>query len=94
MQQSARLTVPGGPSIACSTAAAIAWDKAWANNLDPSGRAATGVHDDAYKVDESANKVANGATKKPKVEEDKGQVVSAIAWWSGGHALQNFCNPR
>lgn len=47
-QESARLTVPGGPSVACSTAAAIAWDKAWANNLDPSGRAATGVHDSAY----------------------------------------------
>lgn len=48
LQESARLTVPGGPSVACSTAAAIAWDKAWANNLDPSGRAATGVHDSAY----------------------------------------------
>ncbi|CAM6095398.1 unnamed protein product [Calypogeia fissa] len=44
-QQSARETVPGGPSVACSTAAAISWDKAWANNLDPSGRAAVGVHD-------------------------------------------------
>jgi asparagine synthase (glutamine-hydrolysing) len=44
-QQCARETVPGGPSIACSTAAAIAWDKAWAKNLDPSGRAAVGVHD-------------------------------------------------
>lgn len=51
MQESARLTVPGGPSVACSTAAAIAWDKAWANNLDPSGRAATGVHDSAYEGD-------------------------------------------
>lgn len=48
MQQSARMTVPGGPSVACSTAAAIAWDKAWAGNLDPSGRAALGVHDSAY----------------------------------------------
>lgn len=34
--------------MACSTAAAIAWDKAWAGNLDPSGRAALGVHDSAY----------------------------------------------
>jgi asparagine synthase (glutamine-hydrolysing) len=47
-QQSARMTVPGGPSVACSTAAAVAWDKAWAGNLDPSGRAALGVHDSAY----------------------------------------------
>ncbi|XP_044505144.1 asparagine synthetase [glutamine-hydrolyzing] 1 [Mangifera indica] len=47
-QNSARLTVPGGPSIACSTAKAIEWDAAWANNLDPSGRAALGVHLSAY----------------------------------------------
>ncbi|KAG0572274.1 hypothetical protein KC19_VG081000 [Ceratodon purpureus] len=58
-QESARLTVPGGPSVACSTAAAIAWDKAWANNLDPSGRAATGVHDSAYEGDAPADSAAN-----------------------------------
>jgi asparagine synthase (glutamine-hydrolysing) len=32
-------TVPGGPSIACSSAAAIAWDPAFAAAADPSGRA-------------------------------------------------------
>jgi asparagine synthase (glutamine-hydrolysing) len=37
-------TVPGGPSIACSTAAAIAWDPAFAAAADPSGRAVAGVH--------------------------------------------------
>ncbi|KAK7289835.1 hypothetical protein RIF29_03804 [Crotalaria pallida] len=47
-QNPARLTVPGGPSIACSTAKAIEWDAAWSNNLDPSGRAALGVHVSAY----------------------------------------------
>jgi asparagine synthase (glutamine-hydrolysing) len=31
-------TVPGGPSIACSSAAAIAWDPAFAGAADPSGR--------------------------------------------------------
>ncbi|MGA7617179.1 MAG: asparagine synthase B [Thermoanaerobaculia bacterium] len=31
--------VPGGPSIACSTPAAIAWDSAFAASADPSGRA-------------------------------------------------------
>eukprot|EP00471_Norrisiella_sphaerica_P006991 CAMPEP_0184491168 /NCGR_PEP_ID=MMETSP0113_2-20130426/19745_1 /TAXON_ID=91329 /ORGANISM="Norrisiella sphaerica, Strain BC52" /LENGTH=610 /DNA_ID=CAMNT_0026875421 /DNA_START=26 /DNA_END=1858 /DNA_ORIENTATION=- len=44
----AQLTVPGGPSIACSTPAAIEWDKAFKDNADPSGRA-IGVHSDAYK---------------------------------------------
>ncbi|KAH1225922.1 Asparagine synthetase [glutamine-hydrolyzing] 2 [Glycine max] len=47
-QNSARLSVPGGPSVACSTAKAVEWDAAWSNNLDPSGRAALGVHASAY----------------------------------------------
>lgn len=49
LQNSAKLTVPGGASIACSTAKAIEWDASWSNNLDPSGRAALGVHNSAYK---------------------------------------------
>jgi asparagine synthase (glutamine-hydrolysing) len=36
--------VPGGPTIACSTAAAIAWDPAFAKNADPSGRSVKDVH--------------------------------------------------
>jgi len=42
--ESAAKTVPGGPSIACSTPAAIEWEKAWKDNLDPSGRSVGGVH--------------------------------------------------
>ena len=41
-------TVPYGKSIACSTPAAIAWDEAFKNSADPSGRAVAGVHVDAY----------------------------------------------
>ena len=37
-------TVPGGKSIACSSAAAIAWDASFAAAADPSGRAVAGVH--------------------------------------------------
>jgi asparagine synthase (glutamine-hydrolysing) len=37
-------TVPGGKSIACSSPAAIAWDAAFADAADPSGRAVAGVH--------------------------------------------------
>ncbi|CAK9313205.1 unnamed protein product [Citrullus colocynthis] len=47
-QNSACLTIPGGPSIACSTAKAVEWDAAWSKNIDPSGRAALGVHATAY----------------------------------------------
>ncbi|XP_020090730.1 asparagine synthetase [glutamine-hydrolyzing] 2 [Ananas comosus] len=48
-KNAARSTVPGGPSVACSTAKAVEWDAAWSKNLDPSGRAALGVHAAAYK---------------------------------------------
>uniref|UniRef100_A0A1J3E231 Asparagine synthetase [glutamine-hydrolyzing] n=1 Tax=Noccaea caerulescens TaxID=107243 RepID=A0A1J3E231_NOCCA len=47
-QNSARLTVPGGATVACSTAKAVEWDASWSNNMDPSGRAAIGVHLSAY----------------------------------------------
>jgi len=43
-QACSALTVPGGPSIACSSPAAIAWDPAFAAAADPSGRAVAGVH--------------------------------------------------
>jgi asparagine synthase (glutamine-hydrolysing) len=42
--ESAAACVPGGPSIACSTPTAIAWDASFARNNDPSGRAVLGVH--------------------------------------------------
>lgn len=37
--------VPSVPSIACSTAEALAWDEKFSNNADPSGRAVLDVHD-------------------------------------------------
>lgn len=37
--------VPSVPSIACSTAEALAWDESFKNNADPSGRAVSGVHE-------------------------------------------------
>lgn len=37
--------VPSVPSIACSTGEALAWDKAFQNNADPSGRAVSSVHE-------------------------------------------------
>ncbi|KAI3952333.1 hypothetical protein MKX01_005200 [Papaver californicum] len=48
-KNAARSTVPGGPSVACSTAKAMEWDAEWSKNPDPSGRAALGVHASAYK---------------------------------------------
>ncbi|MEL7060939.1 MAG: asparagine synthase B [Acidobacteriota bacterium] len=46
--EAAARTVPGGPSIACSSAAAVAWDADFAESADPSGRAVAGVHRDAW----------------------------------------------
>jgi len=60
--ESARATVPGGPSVACSTPAAIAWDAAFiklaaGSGGECSGRSVAGVHEAAYS---DALKVAQG----------------------------------
>lgn len=44
---SAAECVPGGPSVACSSAKAIEWDESFKTMDDPSGRA-VGVHQSAY----------------------------------------------
>lgn len=44
----AAATVPGGPSVACSTPEALAWDATLGQMADPSGRAMKGVHRDSY----------------------------------------------
>lgn len=59
-QNSARLTVPGGASVACSTAKAAEWDVSWSGNLDPSGRAALGVHLSAYDQQQHVPSVSAG----------------------------------
>ncbi len=43
-QESAAHCVPGGKSIACSTAEALEWDESFKSNADPSGRSMKGVH--------------------------------------------------
>ena len=45
---SAAECVPGGPSVACSSAKAIEWDESFQNCVDPSGRAVKAVHNEAY----------------------------------------------
>lgn len=46
--ESAARSVPSVPSVACSTAEALAWDESFKNMNDPSGRAVAGVHEEAY----------------------------------------------
>jgi asparagine synthase (glutamine-hydrolysing) len=64
-QPSAIRTVPGGPSIACSTARAINWDESFKNRADCSGRSVKGVHSSAY--DDSFKMTSDVATKRQKV---------------------------
>lgn len=45
---SAARSVPSVPSVACSTAEALAWDASFKGVNDPSGRAVSGVHEQAY----------------------------------------------
>lgn len=45
---SAAKSVPSVPSVACSSAEALAWDAIFRNQNDPSGRAVKGVHEKAY----------------------------------------------
>jgi asparagine synthase (glutamine-hydrolysing) len=40
--------VPFERSVACSTATALRWDASFQNMVDPSGRAVSGVHNEAY----------------------------------------------
>jgi len=65
-QPSAAKSVPGGPSIACSTARAIEWDESFKNRADCSGRSVAGVHVEAYS---GAWEIASAATAAAEVEE-------------------------
>ncbi|CAN6886621.1 unnamed protein product, partial [Brassica oleracea] len=65
LPNAARATVPGGPSVPCSTAKAVEWDAAWSQNLDLSGRSALGVHVAAYEEDKAEG------TRPKKLQAEK-----------------------
>lgn len=46
--EAAALSVPSVPSIACSSPVALAWDEAFKNINDPSGRAVAQIHTEGY----------------------------------------------
>eukprot|EP00656_Telonema_subtile_P014658 TRINITY_DN17556_c0_g1_i1.p1 TRINITY_DN17556_c0_g1~~TRINITY_DN17556_c0_g1_i1.p1 ORF type:complete len:481 (-),score=156.52 TRINITY_DN17556_c0_g1_i1:91-1533(-) len=54
--KSALETVPGGPTVACSTATAVEWDASFKLLADASGRAVGGVHVDAYATEPASKK--------------------------------------
>uniref|UniRef100_A0A0E0GL33 Asparagine synthetase [glutamine-hydrolyzing] n=1 Tax=Oryza nivara TaxID=4536 RepID=A0A0E0GL33_ORYNI len=59
-QESARETVPWGPSIACSTPAAIEWVEQWKASHDPSGRLIASHNSASANHTNHANANANG----------------------------------
>jgi asparagine synthase (glutamine-hydrolysing) len=61
-------TVPGGPSIACSTPRAIAWDASFKDRADCSGRAVSGVHSDAY---DNTFEISSSSTAMPPTKKAK-----------------------
>nr|GMC93258.1 asparagine synthetase [glutamine-hydrolyzing] 2 [Ipomoea batatas] len=74
-KNAARSTVPGGPSVACSTARAVEWDASWSKNLDPSGRAALGIHAAAYEDAPDAKTTTSSETSAQKLEVEKASVA-------------------
>jgi asparagine synthase (glutamine-hydrolysing) len=46
--ESAARSIPSVPSVACSTAEALAWDKSFIDMNEPSGRAIKGIHNNSY----------------------------------------------
>ncbi|CAA6654745.1 unnamed protein product [Spirodela intermedia] len=70
---------PGGPSVACSTAAAMSWDAQWSSNPDPSGRAALGVHLSAYEAKKAAAPLAAGTGPEDIINNKKARMVEVAA---------------
>lgn len=60
--------------MACSTAKAVEWDAAWSKNLDPSGRAALGVHVSAFEDKKESNAMVT-ETSVQKLEVEKTAVT-------------------
>lgn len=77
-QNAARSTVPGGPSVACSTAKAVEWDAEWSKNPDPSGRAALGIHAAAYKEAKDVKNDSFASDSPRKLVEGIAEKAAAV----------------
>ncbi|CAN6194885.1 unnamed protein product [Urochloa humidicola] len=89
-QKPAILTVPGGPSVACSTAKAVEWDAHWSGNLDPSGRAALGVHLAAYKHDGEHHQQQNNTPASMAAGAKKARTMSKPTTTPPGLAIEGL----
>ena len=74
---SAALCVPGGPSVACSTAAAIAWDESFRQMADCSGRSVAGVHEHAYDEQRRKDESSKGGAVQQQQPIKAGAAAAA-----------------
>jgi asparagine synthase (glutamine-hydrolysing) len=99
MQESARETVPWGPSIACSTPAAIEWVAQWKASNDPSGRLIAS-HNSATpaKADDGAHANGNGngavANGNSAVANGNGHVNGNSAVANGNGHVNGAANGK
>ncbi|KAL1370151.1 hypothetical protein HN51_000459 [Arachis hypogaea] len=77
-KQPARLTIPWEPTVACCTPKALSWFPEWSNNMDPSGRAAWGIHNSA-----NTKLVSSDIVEPNKVEPQNGAATTNGA--TNGH---------
>lgn len=70
--QAAAACVPGGPSVACSTPAAILWDQSFQQMADCSGRSVKGVHNDAYTEERRQAEANKGGKVDVQVKQANG----------------------
>lgn len=97
--KSAEQTVPGGPSVACSTPAAIAWDASFQKFADQSGRSVAGVHAAAYDADTRAaakgEQVKDGqAAAAAKASEYKSTIAGKTLNRSGSADVKKKQQPQ
>ncbi|KAF6173103.1 hypothetical protein GIB67_004206 [Kingdonia uniflora] len=88
-QNSAKLTVPGGASMASCTAKAVEWNSSCSNNLDPSDRTALGAHDSAYKAQVPVATMANAKIPSQIVNNDPRMVSAPTVASSFNHLRQH-----
>jgi len=85
-QRPAALCVPGGPSVACSTATAIAWDESFKKFADCSGRSIIGVHNSAYNEKERQTQISAGVSATGSSSSSSGAGAQTDAKPTGSSA--------
>jgi len=76
-EKSAAEAVPGGPSVACSTPAAILWDESFKNYADNSGRSID-VHESAYDDDRKKSRKGAAVSQEAATKTDMNVYAGSV----------------